>query len=242
MNPRIGAVMRKELREYRRNKLVVGTMATLPAMFFVLPLISLLALGPGTSEPTIKGAAGAALLWLLIMPLLLPPIVAGYAVVGERDQGTLEPVLTTPVRREELVLGKALAVLIPTVGVAYALYAIFLVVVRLRAVHEAWRLVSGPGQLIALAVFAPLLAAFSIWVGLAISTRSSDVRVAQQLSAFAVLPLVGLVALFTFRVVSPTVRVAVFGALLLVVLDVGAWRIVSRLFDRERLLTRYGRT
>jgi len=102
--------------------------------------------------------------------------------------------------------------------------------------------VSGPGQLIALAVFAPLLAAFSIWVGLAISTRSSDVRVAQQLSAFAVLPLVGLVALFTFRVVSPTVRVAVFGALLLVVLDVGAWRIVSRLFDRERLLTRYGRT
>ena len=36
MNPRIGAVMRKELREYRRNKLVVGTMATLPAMFFRL--------------------------------------------------------------------------------------------------------------------------------------------------------------------------------------------------------------
>ena len=32
------------------------------------------------------------------------------------------------------------------------------------------------------------------------------------------------------------------GLAMLVVLDVGAWRIVSRLFDRERLLTRYGRT
>jgi len=43
------------------------------------------------------------------MPALLPSILAGYAVVGEREPGTLEPVLTTPVRREELVLAKALA-------------------------------------------------------------------------------------------------------------------------------------
>ena len=242
MNPRVGAVVRKELREYRRNKLVVGTMATLPVMFFVLPLISLLAIGAGTAEATIESAVGAATLWLMLMPLLLPPIVAGYAVVGEREQGTLEPVLTTPVRREELLLGKALAVLAPTVSVAYVLDAIFLVIIRLRAVHEVSRLVTEPGQLVALAVFTPLLAAFSIWVGLAISTRSTDIRVAQQLSAFAVLPLVGLLGLFTFRVVSPTVTTAVTGALLLGALDLGAWRVVSRLFDRERLLTRYGRS
>ena len=57
----------------------------------------------------------------------------------------------------------------------------------------------------------------------------------------AVLPMVGLLWLFTFRVVSPTVGVAVAGAVVLVALDVVAWRIVSPLFDRERLLTRYGR-
>jgi ABC-type transport system involved in multi-copper enzyme maturation permease subunit len=242
MNAKIGAVMRKELRDYRRNKMVVGTMAVMPLVFFLLPLVSLAALTASSSADTIKGAVGSAELWLLILPLLLPPIVAGYAVVGERDQGTLEPVLTTPVRREELLLGKGLAAFVPTLSLAYVLYAIFLLIARLIAIHRVFHLVTEPAQLVALAVFAPLLAAFAIWVGIAISVRASDVRVAQQLSALAVLPVVGLLALFTFRVVSPTLTVAVAVAIILLVIDLAAWRVVSRMFDTERVLTRYGRS
>jgi ABC-2 type transport system permease protein len=175
------------------------------------------------------------------MPLILPTIVAGYAVVGERDQGTLEPVLTTPMSREEFLLGKALAACVPTISVAYALYAVFILTVRLAGPPEAVRLISAPAELIALGVAAPLLATFSIWVGLAISVRSTDVRAAQQLSALAVLPIVGLLVLFTFRIISPTVTVAITGAVLVGVLDLVAWRVVSRMFDPERVLTRYGR-
>jgi hypothetical protein len=72
--------------------------------------------------------------------------------------------------------------------------------------------------------------------------RSSDVRVAQQLSALAVLPMIGVIALFTFRVISPSALVAVTGAILVALIDLGAWRLVSRMFDSERLLTRYGRS
>jgi hypothetical protein len=75
---------------------------------------------------------------------------------------------------------------------------------------------------------------------LAISAHSSDVRVAQQLSALAMLPLVGVLWLFAFQVIAPTLTVAVAAAAVLVGLDLVAWRIVSALFDRERLLTRYG--
>jgi ABC-type Na+ efflux pump permease subunit len=163
VNEKVRAVMRKELREYRRNKLVVTSMAALPTLFFVLPLVTVVELNAGTPATTLKGAVGSAMLWLLLMPLLLPTIVAGYAVVGERDQGTLEPVLTTPVRKEELLVGKALAVCVPTVSVAYALYAVFLLVVRLAAAHDVVTLVWTPAEIIALAVFAPLLATFSIW-------------------------------------------------------------------------------
>jgi ABC-type Na+ efflux pump permease subunit len=239
---KVRAVMRKELREYRRNKLVVGTMAVTPIVFFVLPLVSVLALTNGTPDKTIRGAVGSAELWLLLLPLVLPTIVAGYAVVGERDQGTLEPVLTTPVRREELLLGKALAAFAPTVSLAYLIYTVFLVIAALFAIHRAFQLVTEPAQLLALAVFAPLLAAFSIWAGLAISVRASDVRVAQQLSGLAVLPVIGFLALFTFRVISPTVTVAVVVVIVLIVIDLAAWRVVSRMFDAERMLTRYGRS
>jgi hypothetical protein len=48
----------------------------------------------------------------LAIPALVPATLAASAVVGERQQATLEPVLTTPISREEFMLGKALAVVV----------------------------------------------------------------------------------------------------------------------------------
>ena len=240
MNVRVRAVVRKELREFRRNKFVVFTMAVLPLFFIALPLAGVLAIKPGTASSTVTSVVGSALLGFFLMPLILPTVIAGYAVVGEREQGTLEPVLTTPVRREEIVLGKALAAIVPSTGVAYALFTLFVVLVLLFSEHQVVSLVWQPAVVATIVVFTPLLATFSIWVGIAISARSSDVRAAQQLSALAMFPMIGVLWLFAFRVIAPTLVVAAIGAVVLVALDAGAWKIVSRLFDRERLVTRYG--
>jgi len=240
MKTRVRAVMRKELREFRRNKLVIGTMAVLPLFFIALPLAGVLAIKPGTDARTIKAVVGSALLGFFLVPLMLPTVIAGYSVIGEREQGTLEPVLTTPVRREELLVGKALAAIGPSAAMAYGLFALYVIIVQVFAVPEVGSLVRDPAVVVTIALFTPLLAAFSIWVGVAISARSSDIRVAQQLSALAMLPVVGVLWLFAFRVIAPTVVVAVVGAAVLAVLDLGAWKVVSAMFDRERLLTRYG--
>ena len=58
-------------------------------------------------------------------------------------------------------------------------------------------------------LFTPLLAGWSIWVGIAISTRASDVRVAQQLSLLASLPLVIVTSLIAFDVIHATLRLAI---------------------------------
>jgi ABC-2 type transport system permease protein len=92
-------------------------------------------------------------------------------------------------------------------------------------------------QLIATLVLIPLLAAWAIWVGLAVSARASDTRVAQQLSILGSLPPVALVALMSLHVISATFGLvaALTGALLAV--DCAACLLVARLFDRERLVT-----
>jgi len=92
-------------------------------------------------------------------------------------------------------------------------------------------------QLPAALVFIPLLAAWAIWVGLAVSARVSDTRVAGQLSLLASLPPVALAALMSFQVISPTfgLTAALAGGLLAV--DSAACLVVARLFDRERLIT-----
>lgn len=86
-------------------------------------------------------------------------------------------------------------------------------------------------------LFTPPLALWTIWVGMAVSTRSSDVRVAQQLGVLASLPPVLVTVLIAFNVIPVTLALAVGAAAVLLVLDVLGWRMTSRLFDRERLIT-----
>jgi ABC-type transport system involved in multi-copper enzyme maturation permease subunit len=235
---RMIAVLRKELREYRRSPFIVGTMAVLPLVFLVEPLITIFRIGPSVGANAVEKAVGGTFLLLLVAPALLPAVIAAYSVVGEREQGTLEPLLTTPLRREELLLGKAIGVVVPAVGIAYVLFAVIQICARLFASNAA--VVSALGQgphILAEILFAPLLAGWSIWVGIGISARASDVRVAQQLGTLSSIPPLAVVALVSFNVFTPSVTLAVVFALVLLVADVILFRIVSALFDRERLIT-----
>jgi ABC-2 type transport system permease protein len=234
---RIRAVMLKETREYRRNPLIIATMAITPLAILILPLLVLFNLPTTTSAETAKSAVGALSLLMLIVPVVIPPVIAASSVVGERDQGTLEPVLTSPVSAPELLLGKAIAAFIPAVGIAYAVYLTAAIALGLGAppaIGDAvWR---GP-LMLAEFLFIPLLAGWTIWVGIGISTRASDIRVAQQLSTLAGFPLLAFTALISFQVIKPSLAIAIGSALALLAADLLAWRVVSALLDSERLLT-----
>jgi ABC-2 type transport system permease protein len=158
-------------------------------------------------------------------------------VIGEREQGTLEPVLTTPVSREELLIGKAAATLIPAIGMSYVVLGIFLAVVHFGAHPVEATAVWHSPELLAEVFFIPLLAGWAIWVGLAISSKASEVRAAQQLGTLAALPPIALIALMSLQVISSTLILAVSIAGALLAIDCAAYLVVSKLFDTERLIT-----
>ena len=226
---RIGTMFRKELRDYRRNRSVVGAMAIMSSIELVVTILLILSLSP--TDPQI----GAPLFFMLFIPTIIPAAVAAYSVVGEREQGTLEPVLTTPIRSEEFLIGKALAVLVPTLVIAYAADGLLLIFVGLFGQPGAASAVLRSSGLVLVLLFTPLSAGWSIWVGIAISVRSRDVRVAQQLGTVAsLLPLVVLGLLSYFGVIEQSILVV---AAALLVIDALGWRIVAGMFDRERLVT-----
>lgn len=239
---RVLTVVRKEVREFRRNRFVIGTMAVLPVVFLITPLVTLFRIPDSASGAAVRSAVGTLSLLMLIIPLVIPPVIAAYSVVGERDQGTLEPVLTAPVTASELLLGKAVAAFVPSVGVAYAVYFIAAISIRIGAADVVSDVVWHTPQLLAQILFTPLLALWAIWVGIGISTRAGDVRVAQQLATLAGLPLLGFTSLISFQVITPSVPLAIGLALALLAADLVAWRVVSRLFDRERLVTGHAST
>jgi len=234
---RVRAVARKEFREYRGNRFIVTTMVVLPVIFLVLPMSGLFRLSSHTAATAVRAQVGSTLLLMLLMPVIIPATIAAYSVVGEREQGTLEPVLTTPVTREELLLGKAIAALLPAVAIADTFFAIMVLAVRAGASPVVVDAIWQAPNFLAQALFAPLLAGWAIWVGMAISARASDMRVAQQLSTLASLPALGITALMSFQVITPSIRVAVILAAVLLAINAAAWRVVSAMFDRERLVT-----
>lgn len=231
---RIRAIARKELREYRRHGSVVAATAIFPLIFLIQPLFVVF-LASGTSAGLLE--SWHLLLYMLAIPIFAPSVLAAYSVAGERQQGSLEPVLTTPITREEFLLGKALAALLPSVTIAYLVYAIFLACVGLFAQADIAAAILRPADIAAQLLLTPLLAALSIWIGIAVSTRMSDARVAQQLSLLAVIPLVLVTSLIAFDRITLTPGLAVGLTVALVVADVMGWRIVAPMFDRERLVT-----
>lgn len=231
---RIRAIFRKELSEYRRNGLIIATMAIVPLIFVVQPIIQVFALNAAATGSLLHREP---LLYMLGIPAIVPAAMAAYSVAGERQQGTLEPVLTTPVRPDEFLLGKALAVFAPALAVSYGVFGIFLAAVELFAQSAVASAVLHGPELIAQVIFTPLVAAWSIWVGVAVSARASDTRVAQQLSTLASLPTVVLAVLISANVIHGTFSLALRLGGALFLLDITGWRFVTPMFNRERLIT-----
>ena len=235
---RVGAILQKELRDYRRNRFtVVFTMSILPLIFIAIPIVQLFTIKVSITSAKLDTRIGVSLLYMLILPAIIPSVLSAYSVVGEREQGTLEPILTTPIHREEFLIGKALAALLPALAVAYVIFGVFLGATAAFAHPVVASAVFERDHLLVQLLFIPLIAGWSIWVGIAISTRVSDLRAAQQLSVFASLPPVAIVALVNFNVISPSLSLALGLAAALLLIDGLAWRVVATMFDRERLIT-----
>lgn len=231
---RVRAIFRKEVRDLRHNGNVVYAMVILPLVFLIQPVVAVFTLTSGASRALHHEHS---LVYMLAIPALVPATLAAYSIVGERVQGTLEPLLSTPVQRRELILGKAAAVFVPSIAIAYLVFALYIVLVELFAAPGvASGLVQGP-EVLAQVIFTPLLSGWSIWVGMAISARTSDVRTAGQLSIMVSLPTVAVTSLVAFNVIPANLRVALAFGLALLVLNRLGLRAASFVFDRERLIT-----
>ena len=133
---RVRAIFVKELQGYRRNRsIVVFGLTITPLIFIAAPTVQLLTVPASASSSMLDDRIGIALLYMLLIPAIVPSTLAAYSVIGEREQGTLEPILITPITREEFLIGKALAVAVPTLTIAYVVFGIFLALAALLAHH-----------------------------------------------------------------------------------------------------------
>src|ERR1700733_15791726 len=66
------AISVKELRDYRRNRFVVGTMTVLPLLFVILPLIQVFDAYAHVDSTNLNRHVGLSMLYMLVIPAFLP--------------------------------------------------------------------------------------------------------------------------------------------------------------------------
>jgi ABC-2 type transport system permease protein len=254
-------ILHKEWLELRGERTLLMTVIVPPLLLTILPIVALYLIGstpdedtsqPGAviADPSFAGLSapevGQALmgkqfgLMFLIMPLLVPATIASYSIVGEKMRRTLEPLLAAPVRTWELLLGKCLASLIPSLIITWGAAVVFVLALRLIVLSDrVYQVILGGGWWILLLLGSPSLALIMVAATVAISGRVNDPRTAQQVSAVVVVPLLALFIAQLLGVVVLTPLLALIASTALAFLAILAFAGAILLFERENILTRW---
>lgn len=176
----------------------------------------------------------------VLIPAVVPTTMASYTIIGEKTNRSLEPLLASPVSESELLVGKATAILLPSLGATWAAFVVFLVIISTQfATFLAHSPVTNPAWFLAVFLLAPVICLLSIAANILVSSRVSDVRVAQQLGVLVVLPVMvyfiaSLAGVLSVTPDSILILVGLIGAVTIAVFY-GAVRV----FNREEILVRW---
>jgi len=259
---KIITIIRKEWAEVFKNRLVISTIIFMPLLLTLIPLM----MGYFTRETSSvdltndmppqftqfcrEGLTGGEcfqvyitnqfMLLFMIIPLMIPVNIAAYSVVGEKTTRSLEPLLATPITTGELLAGKNLAAAIPAILATWAAFVLYvvgtLILVRAPGVVSA---LLDPMWWLAVVVLGPLLAILSVNFSLMVSSRVNEPRVAEQVSAVVILPILavffGQIAGLFFINRSLILLMIV----IVLIADIGLLALSTRLFQRETILTRW---
>jgi ABC-2 type transport system permease protein len=179
-------------------------------------------------------------LFYLLMPVVLSANAAALALVREKEQRTLEPILATPLRDRDLVFAKLIAALVPAMLVTWAAVTLGFLVGALGS----WLLLGVMilptlGNLVGVLLLAPAMASVAALAGLRVSARFTDVPGASQFTGLVVVPVALIVVALVGRpaMIYPVAGVAVTAAL--AGLGVALFNRNVRRFRREELLTKW---
>jgi ABC-2 type transport system permease protein len=177
--------------------------------------------------------------FVLLIPAMIANVFATLSIVEEKTTRTLEPLLATPVRTWELLIGKILAGAVPSLVVAWASAGLFLAIAFGLGWGPLFPYVLNAAWYLSLFLLMPTVSLLSFIVGVIGSSRASDAKAAQNLAVLVVLPIFALIVVQVTGLVWFTPLLTLAVALVLAALDLVLLRVAVRLFARESIVVRW---
>ncbi len=180
------------------------------------------------------------LIFLLIIPAMIPSLIAPASIIMEKESKTLEPLLATPLKTSELLLGKSLTAMVPSFVISTIAFVILTIVVDVSAfIKLGYAPLPTVDWVIVAFLLSPILSFIITMASVIVSSRSTDIRSAQGIGATIIIPIylvIGLqfAGLFLLNIVYLLIACLVLLAVCPLVL-----RLAVKIFDRENILTRW---
>lgn len=236
----------KDFKIFRGKKYAVYSLFAVPIIYSVLlPL----AIDYGTHRNGGSGLSASELLILqpaftffyLILAGLIPTTISSYTLVGEKVEKSFEPLLATPTTDGEILLGKGIAAFLPPLGAVLGGATIFMGLMNLTT-YRTLGYYFFPNWNAALVLFllVPLAVVLSVEWNVIVSSRVSDVRVAQQIGILLILPFAGVYVAGELDLIDlgVTSNLLIIAGILLAV-DVLLLYVAKATFRREEILTKW---
>ncbi len=234
--PAVIEIFKKDLQETTRNRYVFLSVSVLP---IIIILENVFAVSQIINSPSgaaqLRQILPVTSIIVLLIPSVVTALLASTSVVIEKNNRSLEPLLATPITDTELLLGKCLAAFVPAMVVSYGTLAVLVGAIDYLTIGKLGiAVLPTPGMLYQLALI-PLIGLLGTFVSLLVSTKIKDVRAAQQVSTFAVLPILAFAAFISgIFAVDPLYQAAAILILTAVVVVVA--RVTIHRFSRESIL------
>ena len=234
----------KDMSVTMRRRSIVTALVLFPLLVGVgLPLVLVFAgrKTGGLPPPDVLARLLASFQFFFVIgAATLPTAIAAYSFVGEKMERSLEPLLATPVSDVDVLLGKALAAVVPSVASMWIGVTVFMTITDIQAHSRlGYWFFPNTTAVLAMLLLVPLVATASAEVSVLVSARSTDVRSAQQVGALIVIP-------FAAIYVSSEIGVLTLDPGSMLALAVGLFVVVAVLFfaaraafNREEILTRW---
>lgn len=177
--------------------------------------------------------------FLLLIPTMIAVSVATFSIVEEKQTGSLEALLATPVRTWELLLGKALAGAIPALVMTWVSAGVFLLAVWVLGWGDLLAYVITGSWLLNLFLVTPAIAILSFILGVIGSSKARDAKSAQNMVLVIVLPVLAFIAIQVTGLVWFTPLLTLILGIGILAVDFLMLRAAVRLFRRESILVQW---
>jgi len=230
----------RDFKVFRRQKNIWYSIIIFPILISVLFPIILEYVGQRGLAANLPNLLNSFSFFIVIGAAYIPLGIASYSIVGEKVEKSLEPLLATPLTDGEILLGKAIAALLPTLVAMYAGATVFMVGVDAVTFGElGYNYFPNWTFGVLLLILVPVAVIMSVLYSIIVSSRVNDVRSANSYGIFIFLPFLAIYFASEIGIISLDTTGILIIACILFAIDIALYFIGTAAFQREEILTKW---